>query len=70
MLRVQDSNLRPSGNEPDELPDCSNPHGKHTNKNDTTKFLGGKITTGWVNSRVELEPLNEVVVVHFLFYVI
>jgi hypothetical protein len=24
--RGQDSNLRPSGYEPDELPDCSTPH--------------------------------------------
>ena len=33
-LRGQDSNLRPSGYEPDELPDCSTPHQKN-NSNPT-----------------------------------
>ena len=30
-LRGQDLNLRPSGYEPDELPDCSTPHGHDSN---------------------------------------
>ena len=51
-LRGQDLNLRPSGYEPDELPDCSTPRrsgirGQRTDVRDQRTDRGGRVGASW-----------------------